>query len=388
MASSTSVLREANDRYPQPAGPDQKTAEPPKAASRQRDSLLDNAKFVLILLVFVGHAIRPGEKTGLGQSLYYWIYLFHMPAFVLISGYLSKSYDGAARRVDKLVTSLAVPYLIFWGIYALQLLSDGKNLPGGPLDPLWITWFLFALLVWRLTVPIWRRLRWPVTTSVAISVAAAFVETGDAIGVARILSMLPFFVVGLVLEPRHFDLLRRPVLRICSGVVVVATAVVTYTHLRGFSREWVYWRHTLEERDIDFLPYGLPARLVFMGLAFVLIAALLSLTPRQPTWFTRFGALTLYVYLLHGLVIRVGTQLGWYEYTGELLSGHLELVLNTAVAVVGTFVLCSPWVRRATKWAVEPKLTWILRRPEPSANAEKVVPFPPEQRVIGHQNRS
>jgi fucose 4-O-acetylase-like acetyltransferase len=344
---------------------------------------LDNAKFVLILLVFVGHAIRPGEKTGLGQSLYYWIYLFHMPAFVLISGYLSKSYDGAPRRVDKLVTSLALPYLIFWGIYSLQLLSDGKNLPGGPLDPLWITWFLFALLVWRLTVPIWRRLRWPVTTSVAISVAAAFVETGDAVGVARILSMLPFFVVGLVLEPRHFDLLRRPVVRVCSGVAVVATAVVTYTHLRGFSREWVYWRHTLEERDIDFLPYGLLARMVFMGLAFVLIAALLSLTPRQPTWFTQFGALTLYVYLLHGLVIRVGTQFGWYEYTGELLNGHMELVLNTAVAVAGTFVLCTPWVRRATKWAVEPKLTWILRRPELSANQEKAAPFKSE-RATGH----
>jgi fucose 4-O-acetylase-like acetyltransferase len=331
---------------------------------------LDNTKFLLIVLVFVGHAIRPGEKTGLGQTLYYWIYLFHMPAFVLISGYLSKSYDGSARRVDKLVTSLAVPYLIFWGIYALQLLSEGKGLPGGPLDPLWITWFLSALLVWRLTVPLWRRLRWPVTTSLAISLAAAFVETGDAIGVARILSMLPFFVVGLFLEPRHFDLLRRPVVRVCSGVAVVVTVVLTYIQLRGFSREWVYWRHTLADRDIDFLPYGLPARMVFMGLAFALIAALLSLTPRQHTWFTRFGALTLYVYLLHGLVIRVATQFGWYEHTGQLLSGHAELLLNTAMAVGLTFVLCTPLVRKAVKWAVEPNLTWLLHRPEPSAKAD------------------
>jgi fucose 4-O-acetylase-like acetyltransferase len=355
------VLREANDRPAEPPRPDTGAAAPPAPATGKRDSLLDNAKFLLIVLVFVGHAVRPGEKTGAGQALYYWIYLFHMPAFVLISGYLSKSYDSTAKRVDKLVTSLAVPYLIFWGVYALQLLSDGKNLPGGPLDPLWITWFLVALLVWRLTVPVWRRLRWPVLTSLAISLAAAFVETGDALGVARILSLLPFFVVGLVLQPRHLDLLRRPLVRVCSALVMIATAVLTYTHLRGYSREWVYWRETLADRDFEILPYGIPARLVFLGLAFALTAALLSLMPRQRTWFTRFGALTLYVYLLHGLVIRVGTQFGWYEYTGQLLSGHAELVLNLTLAVAWTLLLCTPWVRKATGWAVEPRLDWILR---------------------------
>ncbi|HEX2416902.1 MAG TPA: acyltransferase family protein [Micromonosporaceae bacterium] len=363
MASSTSVLREANDRPAEPPRAQSRGAVGgPAPATRQRDSLLDNTKFLLILLVFVGHAIRPGEKTGAGQTLYYWIYLFHMPAFVLISGYLSKSYDGAAKRVDKLVTSLAVPYVIFWGIYALQLLSEGKDLPGGPLDPLWITWFLVALLVWRLTVPVWRRLRWPVLSSLAISLAAALVETDAALGLTRILSLLPFFVVGLVLQPHHLELLRRPVVRVGSAFVVIATMVLTHTHLRGYSREWVYWRETLADRDFEFLPYGIPARLTFLGLAFLLTAALLSLMPRRRVWFTRFGALTLYVYLLHGLVIRVSTQAGWYEYTGQLLTGHTELLMNITLAVVGTFLLCSPWVRKATRWAVEPKLDWILRR--------------------------
>ncbi|HEX6077757.1 MAG TPA: acyltransferase family protein [Micromonosporaceae bacterium] len=376
MAFSTSVLREANDRTAEPARPEPRVAAAEAPTSRRRDSLLDNAKFLLIVLVFVGHAIRPGEKTGVGQALYYWIYLFHMPAFVLISGYLSRSYDGSARKVDKLVTSLALPYLIFWGIYALQLLSEGRNLPGGPLDPLWITWFLVALLVWRLTVPVWRRLRWPVLTSLAISLAAALVETDDALGLARILSLLPFFVVGLVLQPRHLDLLRGPAVRVCSVLVVVATAVLTYTHLRGHSRAWVYWRETLADRDIDVFPYGIPARLVFLGLAFLLTAALLSLMPRQRTWFTRFGAFTLYVYLLHGLVIRVSTQFGWYEYTGQLLGGHAELLLNLTLAVAGTLLLCTPWVRKATGWAVEPDLNWILRRPDPADTSAISGPTP------------
>lgn len=114
----------ALDRAPTAA----RTDEPRSAeSSRPRDALLDNAKYVLILLVFVGHAIEPGAKTRLGDVVYYWIYLFHMPAFVLICGYLARSYDGSPRRVGKLVTTLLVPYLIFWAIYGLQSLSTGRN---------------------------------------------------------------------------------------------------------------------------------------------------------------------------------------------------------------------------------------------------------------------
>lgn len=353
----------ALDRAPTAA----RTDEPRSAeSSRPRDALLDNAKYVLILLVFVGHAIEPGAKTRLGDVVYYWIYLFHMPAFVLICGYLARSYDGSPRRVGKLVTTLLVPYLIFWAIYGLQSLSTGRNLPDGPLDPLWITWFLAALFVWRLTVPVWQRLRWPVGISIAISLAAGLVTTGDALGVSRILSLLPFFVTGLCLRRRQFDLLAQRWVRVCAVVVVVVTAVLTYTHLEKLSREWIYWRESLLDRDFEVLPYGLPARVVFLGLAFVLTAAVLSLMPRRRTWFTGLGALTLYVFLLHGLVVRIAGQLGWYAYTDEVLGGHGALAANAAMAVLWTFLLCTPWVRRATRWAVEPRAEWLLRPlPEP-----------------------
>nr|WP_255429724.1 acyltransferase family protein [Streptomonospora sp. PA3] len=316
----------------------------------------------MIALVVVGHAISPlSGDTPLADAVYYWIYLFHMPAFVLISGYLSKSFDGSGRRIDKLLTTVAAPYLIFWGVYALVSAATDRGLPDSPMEPLWITWFLAALFVWRLTVPVWNRVRWPFAVSVGISLVGGAATTGDMLDASRIVSLLPFFVAGLVLQPRHLELLKQTWVRVWSAGVMAATAAMCFLYHEEVSREWVYWRQSLVDRDMDLLPVGLPGRLMFMVLAFALTAALLSLTPRRTTHVTRLGALTMYVYLLHGLFVRGAEALGWYEFAEGALGGYAALGATTALAVALTYLLCTPWVRRATRWAVEPSVEWALR---------------------------
>lgn len=54
----------------------------------QRNEVLDGLKFLLIVLVAVGHFSEPYRYTHTivlgGYSV---IYLFHMPLFILLSGY-------------------------------------------------------------------------------------------------------------------------------------------------------------------------------------------------------------------------------------------------------------------------------------------------------------
>ncbi|WP_238580786.1 acyltransferase family protein [Streptomonospora alba] len=350
------------------------------APGRGRDALLDNAKFLLIALVVVGHAIEPlTDSTRLADALYYWVYLFHMPAFVLISGYLSKSFDGSGRRIDKLLATVAAPYLVFWGVYALVSLATGRDLPAGPLEPLWLTWFLAALFVWRLSVPVWNRIRWPFAVSIAVSMLGGAVSTGDVLDVSRIVSLLPFFVGGLVLQPQHLELLKQTWVRVWSAGVVLVTAAMCYLYLEQLSREWIYWRESIVDRDMEFLPVGIPGRLMFMLLAFALTAAVLSLTPRRTTHVTRLGALTMYVYLLHGLFVRSAEALGWYDFAGSALDAHLALGATVLGAVGVTYLLCTPWVRRATRWAVEPRVDRVLsdhRRADTDAAPADRVPEP------------
>ena len=56
-----------------------------------RNEVLDGLKFLLIVLVAVGHFSEPYRYTHTivlgGYSV---IYLFHMPLFILLSGYFSK----------------------------------------------------------------------------------------------------------------------------------------------------------------------------------------------------------------------------------------------------------------------------------------------------------
>lgn len=59
-----------------------------------RDSYFDNAKFLLIFLVVFGHIIRSyiHDNDAL-LHIYKFIYTFHMPAFILISGYFAKGFN-------------------------------------------------------------------------------------------------------------------------------------------------------------------------------------------------------------------------------------------------------------------------------------------------------
>ena len=53
--------------------------------AKQRSLYWDTLKGILIILVVFGHC-----GTALGDKLISSIYIFHMPLFVLISGYFSK----------------------------------------------------------------------------------------------------------------------------------------------------------------------------------------------------------------------------------------------------------------------------------------------------------
>ena len=56
-----------------------------------RNYLVDNLKVILIFLVVFGHTIEYyiGQSAIL-RGIYMYIYIFHMPLFVYISGYLSQ----------------------------------------------------------------------------------------------------------------------------------------------------------------------------------------------------------------------------------------------------------------------------------------------------------
>src|SRR3954454_11961298 len=80
------------------------------ASTKSRSKYFDNAKFILIFLVVFGHMISPyKDQDKVLFTLYSVIFLFHMPAFILISGYFAKGYRKKGYLL-KTVQKILVPY--------------------------------------------------------------------------------------------------------------------------------------------------------------------------------------------------------------------------------------------------------------------------------------
>jgi hypothetical protein len=54
---------------------------------QQRIYLFDTAKFILFFLVIYGHMLQPNRALSYNCEMYSLIYMFHMPLFIMISGF-------------------------------------------------------------------------------------------------------------------------------------------------------------------------------------------------------------------------------------------------------------------------------------------------------------
>jgi fucose 4-O-acetylase-like acetyltransferase len=331
--------------------------------SGQRDAFFDNAKYLAIVLVAIGHAwepLRDGSRAV--SALYMVVYAFHMPAFIVISGYFSRSFDASPGRVRRLVTGLAVPYVVFETAYTLftRWTDQEPDRPVSLLDPLYLTWFLAALFIWRLTTPVWRRVRWPLPVALVIAMLATLSSSvGNDLDLQRTLQFLPYFVLGLLLKPEHFRLVRRRSARVLAVPVFAAAVVVAYWAVPRMTGAWFYHRDSAEELAAPAW-YGPVMTLVTFGCSLVLVACFLAWVPGRRAWVTVLGAGTLYGYLLHGFVAQGSKFWGWYE--PAWVHQPVGVVVVTAFAAVLVTALCTPPVRRLFRWVMEPEMPWAFRR--------------------------
>lgn len=333
------------------------TAAPPRSSGAvERDAHLDNAKFVAIVLVGIGHALGALWELRAAGSLNLVIYGFHMPAFVLMAGYFSKNFDFSKRRVQRLITGVGVPYFVFQIIYVALAKWTGDGADWALLSPVWLNWFLAALFVWRLISPIWRNVRWPFAIAVAVCLAANLSTFPDTLAMTRTLMMLPFFVAGMLLRPEHLAVLARTWVRVLAVVVLVIAFAGAYVVQPYVSTSLLYYSSTATDLHTPYLE-ATALRIALLAGAFLLMTAFFALIPRRRTWFTSLGAGTIYAYLLHGILHRLAEHYGLYDH----FVSPWGLALVMVVAALITIALMTKPVRVATRWLVEPRLDWMFR---------------------------
>lgn len=124
--------------------------------TKNRNYLIDNSKGLLIFLVVLGHSLEFIRKDyEVARLLYVFIYEFHMPVFVFISGYLSKNVEKGRRNA---VRNFLTPFLLFniiWNLITLVgplfLRGEFTELPSEQafsfFTPGWALWYIFAMFL-------------------------------------------------------------------------------------------------------------------------------------------------------------------------------------------------------------------------------------------------
>ncbi|MCD9900771.1 acyltransferase family protein [Streptomyces sp. MT29] len=340
-----------------------RTEVPPKAAKR-RDPYFDNVKYLAIVLVAVAHAWEPVmDGSRATRALYMIVYTFHMPAFILISGYFSRTFDMSSPRVKRLITGVAVPYVLFETAYSLfkRYVDDSPDTSITLVDPLFLTWFLIALFIWRVTTPIWLTLRHPLPVALAIAMLASVSpDIGDDLDLQRVLQFLPFFVLGLLMKPEHFQLIRRREVRLLALPLFAGALLFAYWIAPRMQLGWLYRANSAQEMDAPWWS-GAVMSLALFGCALALTIGFLAWVPRRNMWFTALGAGTICGYLLHGFLIKGAVYTGLFD-RHTWLSGPVGLVLVSVVAAGAVTLMCSPPVARALKFATEPDMKWAFRK--------------------------
>ncbi|GMA93729.1 hypothetical protein GCM10025881_05530 [Pseudolysinimonas kribbensis] len=273
----------------------------------------DNARFVTVALVVMGHAIqRQTSDSDAALALYLFVYAFHMPAFAIISGYFSKASPPSSRQILKILSDIVVPYVIFQSIWsAVQWIVEG-NTNVDLAQPHWTLWFLLSLAVFRILMPYLVLLRFPLAWAVILSVAVGYSPGVDStFSLARTVGILPFFVLGWQLRQWKvadwWMRLRVGVWPIRLAALAVfatwaAAVIVNLVPFRNLSVHWFFYDDSYQGLDAQQWWAGF-VRLGLLALTTILCAAFFALIPRRQTFWTSFGQATMYVYLLHSFVL-------------------------------------------------------------------------------------
>jgi len=339
----------------------------PAPPHKRRVPLWDNARFLCVALVVIGHSVqRLTGQSDHALMVYVFIYAFHMPAFAIISGYFSKASPPGSRQMRKVITDILLPYAIMQTIWTVvQYLAEGST-SLNPTTPHWTLWFLLALAVFRLVLPYLVLLRFPLLWSIVFSVGVGYLSNVDStFSLSRAIGILPFFVLGwqvrqwkLAEKWRMLDRQALWVRLVAAGVLITwaLTVVFFIGFWKAISVHWFFYDDSYDGLGQDAWWAGF-VRLAFLALAAVLSAAFFVLVPRSQTWITGFGQATMYIYLLHSFVLYPLRETGVLK--GEDPSDWL-LVAVILAAIAISIALASPIIRTVFRPLIEPKPRWLF----------------------------
>lgn len=280
----------------------------------------DNIKAILIFLVVVGHMTT--DYVSDYQCVRWftlWIYSFHMPAFIFVSGLLHKKYitneqvlkgekGNTSLRWDKVIGFLLCAYALKAFLYFFRT-AIGQNPTWSWIVEPGIPWYLIVMAEYEIVLFLIRRFDWKITIPLAFIISAVigyFPSVGDTFSLSRMINFLPLFLLGYYMDRNALlEFSEKKSAKIVSAVIMIASVAACYLGPWKWYklRKYFTGRRSYEFLE-DFFPgtfsYAWAIRLGIWAIAIILTLAIVIVIPnREIKLVSKVGERSLSVYFWH-----------------------------------------------------------------------------------------
>lgn len=275
-----------------------------------RNYRFDNIKFILIVLVVLGHFLELPKDSATADALYRVIYLFHMPAFIFISGYFAK-FDP-----KKILRSLICPYIVLQAIYLpfhYLYIMEKETFTLQFAKPYWILWYLMAMTFYYLLIPFFqtkdlRKQILIISAAVIVSLLAGYDSSiGYHLTLSRFFVFLPYFLMGLYFRADQQRIMEKwqnvPRLRAFTYIAAFTGIICSVFYILNTKLSSFVLYGSLHYAKLN---YGPSIRLFLLLFAVCWIFVLFRLIPNKKfPLLSSIGKYTFWIFVLHGFVVEL-----------------------------------------------------------------------------------
>lgn len=269
---------------------------------QNRNYLVDNLKVILIFAVVFGHTIEYYiNQNDILRGAYIYIYIFHMPLFVFISGYLSKK---STKSNEDIVRKLLIPYIFFNTLWYIGVyLATGINM-FSIVYPGWTLWYLISLFFWRLSLKYITNIKFIIPISFILGLLIGLDKMGeDFLSLSRTIVFLPFFLIGYYTNETYFKKINNINKGIGSFIVIIFIIIAMYiAKYEIIDYKFLYNSHAYDTNNLSVLE-GIISRIILYISSIILSVGVISLMPSKKVFYSKYGKNTMNVYVFHIYVI-------------------------------------------------------------------------------------
>ena len=330
----------------------------------QRNGYWDSLKFFLIFLVVLGHVNGLcREISTLNLAVDNFIYLFHMPLFVFISGHFSviRNRGGYKTKIIKLLETFLV-FHILWCLINFFIFKKNVTIialisPGPAL------WYLLSLAYWRLFVlytpkRLMENKTLVISFSVIVAVLGGFLPLGMELSIQKTLFFFPFFILGYFFKEEDLKIIFGRINNLASWSVIILVFLLFCTVFKSSVLQYVFtgrvpYYHFGDDKILIFLL----GRLLFYVVASLMGIMFMRIIPNNII-FSKWGMCTLVIYIYHMFLV---CYLGVCFEHGYL-SSNLFLLFVYSICITALLILFSRW--KLSKWLLNPVSNILTQKDE------------------------